>query len=265
MGSASRSLSARSAGAHTQAFQIGAVVVVLFVLFAGGPVVAALPLAALAATLIALSVPRLIDVSGFLRLWRGWRAEAGIALATAVGVVALGVLHGLLVAVALAVGQMFLRSARPHDAVLAVTSPDEPPHEVDEHQLPRQDVLIYRVDAPLFFANVGRVEQRVHSLAAACGPGLRYLILDAEAVFYLDATAADTMAGLTVDLRKRGCELLLARVRTPVLSDLVANPYHEGATRGLRAFPSVRHAHAYALEKLEPRHEEGGKEAERTT
>jgi hypothetical protein len=115
---------------------------------------------------------------------------------------------GLLVAVLLAVGQMFLRAARPHDAVLAVTSPDDPAHEADEHQLPRQDVLIYRVDAPLFFANVGRVEQRIHALAAICGPGLRFLILDAEAVFYLDATAAETMAGLTVDLRERGCELL---------------------------------------------------------
>jgi high affinity sulfate transporter 1 len=263
MGNASKSLSARGAGAHTQAFQIGSVLVVLFVLVSGGPVVAVLPLAALAATLIVVTVPRLIDVSGFLRLRRGWRTEAGIALATMVGVVALGVLHGLLVAVLLAVGQMFLRSARPHDAVLAVTSPAEPAHEVDEHQLPRQDVLIYRVDAPLFFANVGRVEQRVQALAAACGPGLRFLILDAEAVFYLDATAAETMAGLTVDLRERGCELLLARVRTPVMSDLAANPYHQGATRDLRAFPSVRQAHAYALEKLEPRHEGGGKGAQR--
>jgi MFS superfamily sulfate permease-like transporter len=259
MSSTSRSLSARSAGAHTQAFQIGAVVLVLFVLLSGGPVVAVLPLAALAATIIAVSVPRLVDVSGFLQLWKSWRGEAGIALAAGAGVVALGVLHGLLVAVLLAVGQMFLRAARPHDAVLAVTSPDEPAHEVDEHQLPRRDVLIYRVDAPLFFANVSRIEERVHALAATCGPGLRYLILDAEAVFYLDATAAETIAGLTVDLRERGCELLLARVRTPVLSDLAANPYHEGATRDLRAFTSVRQAHAYALEKLEPRHQEGAR------
>ncbi|MCW2704235.1 MAG: High affinity sulfate transporter 1, partial [Blastococcus sp.] len=71
-----------------------------------------------------------------------------------------------------------------------------------------------------------------------------------EAMSYLDATAAETIAQLTVDLRGRGCELLLARVRPPVLAALRANPYGQGATRALPAFPSVRQAHAHAEEKL---------------
>jgi SulP family sulfate permease len=250
MGSASRSLSARSAGAHSQLFQVGIVAIVLFALVSGGPIFARMPLAVLAATLLALSVPRLIDVPGFLRLWRGWRAEALVALVTAVAVVGLGVLNGLLVAVALAAGQLLRRAAHPHDAVLGVTSPDQPPHEIDENQLPGSSVLIYRVDASLFFANAGRVAERIRGLAATCGPDLRYVILDAEAMSYLDATAAETIAQLTVDLRGRGCELLLARVRPPVLAALRANPYGQGATRALPAFPSVRQAHAHAEEKL---------------
>jgi sulfate permease, SulP family len=261
MGSASRSLSARGAGAHSQLFQVGSVAFVLLVLVLGGPIFAVLPLAALAATLIALSVPRLVDVPGFLRLWHGWRAEAVLALATMVAVVALGVLQGVVVAVLLAAGQMLRRAARPHDAVLAVTSPDEPPREVGEDALPGSGVLIYRVDAPLFFANIGRVADRIRALVAACGPDLRYLILDAEAVFYLDATAAQTMAELTADLRRRGCELLLARVRGPVLATLRANPYHEAATRELCAFPGVRQAYAYAQEKLDLRREGGETDA----
>jgi MFS superfamily sulfate permease-like transporter len=170
----------------------------------GGYIIAVLPHAVLAATLIAISVPRLVDVPGFLRLWQGWRAEGVIALVAAVALVVFGVLKGVLIAVLLAAAQMLRRSAHPHDAVLAVTNPGEPAHEVDEHRHPRLDVLIYRVDAPLFFANIARVADRIRALASACGPHLRYLILDAGAVFYLDATAAQTMADLTVDLRERG-------------------------------------------------------------
>jgi MFS superfamily sulfate permease-like transporter len=147
--------------------------------------------------------------------------------------------------------------------VLVVTNSDEPPHEVDEDQLPHTGVLIYRVDAPLFFANIGRVADRIRALAAPCGPDLRYLILDAEAVFYLDATAAETLAELTAELRARGCEMLLARARGPVLTTLRANPYRDGATRELRAFPSVRQAYGYAHEALERRREGGGTDAQR--
>jgi MFS superfamily sulfate permease-like transporter len=264
MGSASRSLSARGAGAHSQLFQMASVAFVLLVLVLGGPIFAVLPLAVLAATLLALSVPRLVHIPGFLRLWQGWRSEGVLALATMVAVVALGVLQGVVVAVLLAAGQMLRRAARPHDAVLAVTNPDEPPREVDEDELPRLDVPIYRVDAPLFIANIGRVADRIGALAAACGPDLHYLILDAEAVFYLDATAAETIAELTVGLRARGCEVLLARVREPVLATLRANPYREGATRELHAFPSVRQAYGYAHEALERRREGGGTNAQRS-
>jgi SulP family sulfate permease len=264
MASTSSSLSARSVGARSQLFQIGSAGIVLFALVSGGPIFARLPLAVLAATLVTVSVPRLIDVAGFLRLWHGWRVEALIALVTAAAVVGLGVLHGLLVAVALAIGQLLRSSTHPHDAVLAVTSSDEPAHEIDEKQLPGSSVLIYRVDAPLFFANADRVADRIRALAAACGPELRSLILDAGTVFYLDATAAETMAGLTIELRERGCELLLARVRTPVLAALRANPYRAGATRDLPAFPSVRQAHAHAQGKLGLRRDEGGKDPQRS-
>jgi MFS superfamily sulfate permease-like transporter len=176
-------------------------------------------------------------------------------------VVVLGVLPGVLIAVLLAAAQMLRRTAYPHDAVLAVTDPGEPAREVDEHDLPRTDVLIYRVDAPLFFANVGRVGDRIRTLAASCQPHLRYLILDAESVFYLDSSAADAMAEFALDMRGRGCELLLARVRTPVLTTLRTNPYRDGATRDLLAFPSVRDAYAYAHEKLQAQSENGGREA----
>ncbi len=246
LASRSRSGSARGAGAHSQLFQVGSALIVLVVLLTGGPVIAQLPLAALAAVVIVGTVPRLVDVLGFLQLWRHWRAESVIALVAAVGVASLGVLKGILLAVMLAVAQLVLRAARPHDTVLAVTSPDEPAHEIDEREVAGADVLMYRVDAPLFFANIGRVVARILALLAAGQGSVRYLILDAESVFYLDATAAESLADLTAELPGRGCRLILARVRPSVLTTLRANPYRDGATRGLPVFASVRQAHAAA-------------------
>jgi len=203
-------------------------------------------------------VPRLIDVAGFRLLWRNWRVEALIGIAAAVGVVVLGVLEGVLLAVVLALGQLVHRAANPHDAVLAVPGPGEPVRAVSEHRLPHSAVLTYRIDAPLFFGNVRRVVERLLGLSAACGAELRYLILDAEMVFYLDASAADALAGLTKQLRGRGCELLLARARAPVAAKLRANPYHHGATRDLREFPEIRQAYEYAEQHLDALHEDEG-------
>lgn len=237
----SRTASARGAGAQTQVFQLVTAGAVVVALFAGAPLAARLPVTALAAVAM-INAARLIDVAGFLRIWHAWRDEAAIALVAAVGVVGLGPLRGLLIAVALAIWELVRRAARPHDAVLAYAGPDQPPQKVDIGASPHPDVLIYRVDAPLFFANAGRIRDRVLALTARSGPQLRSVILDLEPGFYLDSTAAATPARLTVDLRDRGCGLAVARARNAVLSALRSNPYEDGATQRLPAFPSVRDA-----------------------
>ncbi len=242
MASAQRTLTARSSGAHSQLYQLVCAGFVMVALLTTGPVIALLPKAALAAVVI-VSAWRLIDVVGFEELWRGWRAEALLALAVMVAVLGLGVLHGLLVAVVLALLQLLRRVAWPHDSVLTVGD-DGKPREAAPDEVTDAEVLIYRVDAPLFFANVGRVHRRILALAAARSSCSRYVVLDAEAVFHVDATAAEVLARLTVDLREHDCELVLARPRDTVLATLRTNPYEDGATRRLRAFSTVREAYA---------------------
>ncbi|MGW7362405.1 SulP family inorganic anion transporter [Streptomyces sp. NPDC054841] len=243
MASTQRTLSAQSAGAHSQLFQLACAGFVVVGLLTTGPVIGLLPTTVLAAVVM-VSAARLIDVAGFRRLWHGWRTEGLLALATAACVLALGVLYGLLVAVILALLQLLRRVAWPHDAVLTVTDDGRPPHEVAPDERVDPDVLIYRVDAPLFFANANRIHHRVLTLAAARSTYPRHVVLDAEAVFHLDATAAEVLAQLTVDLRARHCELVVARPREQVLAVLRANPYHDGATRDLPVFPTVREAYA---------------------
>ncbi|MFJ5968377.1 SulP family inorganic anion transporter [Streptomyces sp. NPDC093060] len=242
MPSTQRTLSARSSGAHSQLYQLACAGLVVVALLTTGPVIALLPKAALAA-LVIVSASRLIDVAGFKELWWGWHTEALLALAAMVAVVALGVLHGLLVAVILALLQLLRRVAWPHDAVLTVTD-DGAPREAAPDESADPDMLIYRVDAPLFFANANRVHQRILTLAAARSPYPRYLVLDTEAVFHVDATAAEVLARLTADLREHHCELVLACPRETVTATLRANPYEAGATRQLRAFPTVGEAYA---------------------
>ncbi|WP_406482887.1 STAS domain-containing protein [Streptomyces sp. NBC_01615] len=127
-----------------------------------------------------------------------------------VAVLALGVLQGLLVAVILALLQLLRRVAWPHDAVLTVAD-DGTPREAAPDESADTGVLVYRLDAPLFFANANRVQYRILTLAAAWSPYPRYVVLDTEAVFHVDATGAQVLARLTADLREHHCELVLAR------------------------------------------------------
>lgn len=239
----SRSTSARRTGATTQVFQLVTAGAVVVALLAGSPLAARLPLTALAAVAMT-SAARLIDFGAFLQIWRGWRAEGVIALVAAIGVIGLGALQGLLLAVALAVWQLVRAAAHPHDAVLAYAGPDQPPREVADDDPAHPDVLIYRVDAPLFFANAHRIRDRVLALAAQRSPELQYVILDAEAVFYLDATAAETLARLAVELRAHSWQLVVARPRQAVLNTLRSTPYEHGAAQHLPSFPTVRAAFA---------------------
>jgi hypothetical protein len=120
--------------------------------------------------------------------------------------------HGLLVAVILALLQLLRRVAWPHDAVLTV-SDDGTPREAAPDESDDTWVLIYRVDAPLFFANANRIHHRLLTLAGAWSPYPRYVVLDTGAVFHVDATAAQVLARLSADLREHHCELVLAHPR----------------------------------------------------
>jgi high affinity sulfate transporter 1 len=152
--SASRSAIAVSAGARTQATSLAALAAVIAVTVAGGPLLAHFPEAALGA-IVVYAACRLIDIQGLRRLAAFRRREFLLALATFAGVLAFNILYGVLVAIGLSVAELLTRVGRPHDAILGQVPGLAGMHDVDDYPAARTlpGLVVYRYDAPLFFAN----------------------------------------------------------------------------------------------------------------
>ena len=176
------------------------------------PVLARFPDAALAAVVIYAGL-RLIDVKEFARIARYRRTELLIALATTFGVLVLGVLEGVIVAVSLSLVDVIRRVARPHDAVEGLVPDLAGMHDVDDYDGAEvvPGLLVYRYDAPLFFANTDNFLSRVRESVATYDP--EWVLLNAEAIGEVDLTGADALETLRAELEEKGIVLALARLK----------------------------------------------------
>lgn len=219
--SGSRTALNSSSGGRSQVASLTTLVLLIATLLFLGRLLATFPLAALGGV-VAYAAIRLVDVAGFRRLAHFRRSELVLALATTVAVLALDVLYGIGVAIALSVLNLLRRIVRPHDAVLGFTPGLAGMHDVDDYpgatQVP--GLVIYRYDAPLFFADAENFRQRaVRAVGEAADP-VRWFVLNAEANTEIDFTAADTLEDLRVELSERGIRMGLARVKFEIRQDL---------------------------------------------
>ncbi|MCT9011826.1 SulP family inorganic anion transporter [Streptomyces rhizosphaerihabitans] len=242
--SGSRTALADDAGGRSQIVGLVALLIVAVVAAFATPLIAPLPKAALGAVVVAAAL-NLFDFAGILRLRKVRDTEAALAVAALLAVPALGVLNGLLVAVALSMGVFVYRTVRPHDAVLGHLKDVDSYQDVDEHEgaQTQPGLVVYRFDAPLYFPNVPFFVARVRALVDRAPSGLRWLVVNAEAVTYIDATAVDALSELHTELADRGVVLAFARPK--------ASMRRVFADTGLTAqvgeehlFPSVRAAAA---------------------
>lgn len=219
--SGSRSALADALGARSQLYSVAALVVVLVVLWVGGPLLAAFPNAALGA-LVAYAAARLVDLGEFARFARFRRSELALAVATTVGVLVLGVLLGVLVAVALSILDLFRRVSRPHDAVLGFVPGLAGMHDLDDYPQATTvpGLVVYRYDAPLCFANAEDFRQRALAAVRAADPQARWLVLDVESVVEIDVTAADALHTLCDELDREHVVVALARAKQDLLAVL---------------------------------------------
>jgi high affinity sulfate transporter 1 len=219
--SGSRTALARSGSATSQGYSLVAAAALAVVLLLAGPLLSGLPRAALAGLVIYAAV-RLIDVDELRWLWRFRKSEFALAAFTFVGVLALGVLYGVLAAVAVSVLDMLARVARPHAAALGFAPGVPGMHDIQDFpgssEVP--GLLVFRYDSPLFFANAEDFRRRALALVAQRQPGLRWFALNCEAVVEIDSTAVAALDEVRRDLRDQHVRLVLVRAKQELLHDL---------------------------------------------
>ena len=187
-------------------------VVGLFLLVAM-PVIEPLPTAALG-VIIVVAAAGLINIRSVWRLRHVRSAEVALALVAFGGVLVFGIVAGVGVAIVLSIGVFLHRAARPHDAVLGRVDDVDGYHDItrrdDAETMP--GLLVYRFDAPPFFVNAEYLRHRVLTLADG-SEQLNWLVLNAEAWTFLDATAIDVLTRLHAELEQRGIVLAVARLK----------------------------------------------------
>jgi high affinity sulfate transporter 1 len=224
--SGSRTALGDAVGSRTQMYSLVALASVLAVMFLGRGLLENFPTAALGA-LVVFAALRLIDIAEFRRLGRFRRSELLLALATTAAVLGFGVLNGVLVAIALSILDLLRRVARPHDGVLGLVPDVAGMHDIDDYPdaRPVPGLVVYRYDAPLFFANAEDFRERAMAAVAANpegAPPIEWFVLNAEANVEVDLTAVDALDQLRRDLEARGIVFAMARVKQDLRELLAA-------------------------------------------
>ncbi|MCB5163881.1 sulfate permease [Streptomyces bambusae] len=221
--SASRTALADSAGARSQVYSLAAAACVAAVLLFLGPLLTHTPRAALGAIVVYAAV-RLVEAGEFRRLAAFRRRELLLALGCTLGVLTLGILYGVLVAIALSVAELLARVARPHDAVLGMVPGLAGMHDIDDypaaHTIP--GLLLYRYDSPLFFANAEDFHRRALAAVRAQPDPVHWFVLNTEANVEVDITALDAVEALRAELTEQGVVFALARVKQDLRTALDA-------------------------------------------
>jgi high affinity sulfate transporter 1 len=209
--SGSRTAVAEQSGAKSQlAGVVGAVLVAALLLFLNS-LLADLPQTALAAVVIVAALS-LMDMAALRRYWQVRRSAFTVSLVASAGVVLLGVLQGILVAVALAILLFFRRSWWPHGAILGRLG-DRGWHDLADNPAATEvpGVVVYRWEAPLFFANAGRFGEEIRRIARERRP--KWVVLQCEAITDIDVTAAEMLEQLDDELNATGTHIAFAEMR----------------------------------------------------
>lgn len=210
--SSSRTAVADDAGGRSQLVGVvGAVAIVVLLVFAND-LVADLPNAALAAIVIAASFG-LLDLATTRWLWRVRRTEFALLVTAMAGVVLVGVLQGIVVAVVLSLAAFIWRAWHPHAVELAVVPGRSGLHDLDRHADGRlvAGVAVFQFDGPIFFANAEVFVTAVRALAAS-RDDVATVIIAAEPITDIDTTGAEGLQELVDDLRSRDVTLVFAEL-----------------------------------------------------
>ena len=211
--SGSRSAVAEQSGARTQVSNlVGAGLVVVLLVFLNS-LLSDLPQATLAAVVIAAALS-LVNVRALRRYYQARKSAVLISLVATAGVILLGILEGIVVAIGLSVLLVFRRSWWPDGHALGRIDGVEGWHSRDRHPEARglPGVVVYRWEAPLFFANAGAFREQIRRLVREQRP--QWIVLQCEAITDVDVTAAEMLEQLDNELNAAGIHLMFAELRS---------------------------------------------------
>jgi high affinity sulfate transporter 1 len=219
--SSSRTPVAEAAGARTQLTGVvGALAVALLLVFAPN-LLEHLPSAALAAVVIASAIG-LIEIEDLIRIYRIQRWEFWLSMVCFAGVAVFGAIPGIGIAVILAVIEFLWDGWRPHSAVLGRAEGVKGYHDITRYPDARRvpGLILFRWDAPLFFANAELFRARVLASIREAPTPTRWFVIAAEPVTSVDVTANDSLEDLRKTLQDSGIELRFAELKDPVKDKL---------------------------------------------
>jgi high affinity sulfate transporter 1 len=219
--SSSRTPVAEAAGARTQLTSVVGALAIAVLLLLAPNLLQHLPNAALAAVVIASAIG-LIEVTDLKRIYRIQQWEFWLSMVCFAGVAVLGVIPGIGLAIALAIIEFLWDGWRPHSAVLGRAEGVKGYHDITRYPQARRipGLVLFRWDAPLFFANAEFFKERALDAVATSPTPARRLVVAAEPLTSVDVTAGDMIAELDDALRARGIEFCFAELKDPVKDKL---------------------------------------------
>jgi SulP family sulfate permease len=243
-GSQSRSVVNVAAGARTQVSNLVAAALVVVTLLFLTPLFDYVPRAGLAGVVL-VAAAGLIDVPALRRIWVLSRSDFVLAVLTALLVVWIDVLAGILAAVVLSLLDAALKPYRAHTTVLERVPGTSHFRDVDlvsgSHTV--AGLLIVRFDGPLYFANANAFADRVRALVETADPPPKEVLLNAEAIVDVDSTSHESLRELIDDLHERGVRFTLARAKQTFVNTLERSSlagsidgFHLEVDSGVRAF-----------------------------
>lgn len=236
--SGSRTAVAFKAGARSQVTGLMGALAILLLLLLAPNLLSALPISVLGAIVI-LAAFSLAEIAAAKKLWSQRRVEFWLSIAATLAVAVLGVLPGIAVAVGLSILNVFRRAWWPYQAVLGREKGNPGYHDITHRpnlsSMP--GLVIFRFDAPLFFANARTFAEQVTRLAST-DPAPKWILVAAEPISDIDTTAADMLADLVGDLGERGTTLAFAELKSVVKGKLEAYELAE-ITDQIRYFPTL--------------------------
>jgi SulP family sulfate permease len=187
----------------------------------------------------------------------------GLAIVVTIGVLVVGVVPGIVIGVMATLVYLLARLARPLDAVLTELPGTGSYHDSGEGSGAQtvKGMIAYRFYSPLFFANAEYFVQRVRELIHASPNPVRWFLVDMQAVWEIDVTAAEALSRLAKELQQRGITLQVARANRPLREKLARIGLAEQL--GPDGYHPSVHAAVAAFQQAFPESESDGRRNEK--